>query len=977
MNGSLAADTQLNKNKLSGMDPLLIISGDEYVEVVKRATDGSYRNYRVLTSKLKETRTAYDFAVSNGFVGTLEEWLECTKALYSRDESRYGKVLMADDQGVGQWTEVNISTIDGLQEELDRVLSQAQSAAQAAATSANTASLAADQVTGAVTVAISAKNSAQSSASSAQSSATRAVNANNSAESIAATITNTAIEVQNSADLAIAAKDMAEASLPVVNAAKDAAQSSAASAASSAAIATSAKDSIEAIVPTVTAAKDTVTAMTASAIAASDTATTAAQGASASKDAAASSASSATSSKDAAAVSAAQALASRNATEGFANNAATSVTSAQNFATQAESSKVAAASSTNFAQTAAAQAIASKDAAASSATAAQTAATQAGTARTAAQSSATAAASSQTAAQGFQANAQQSATDAAASAQAAAAVTNNNMTLLAAPGGSGLVTYHPGDLAVGASEDRTLQVKLDGYRDLADFKGFVGDGTNDDSDAYERAVLWQRSKAKIWNPTFGGGVSSAVVVCPGLTIPKGARVRLTRTMPAAIHVVANGFASFEASTTVDMILGNDSYRSHYENIFFIGGRNQVNLNNKNVNFGLWMFRNCTFAGSNGWAVQLRNTATDYGVTSTQAIFDNCRWTRCRRVLFTECDHTFVTGGWLQVASDWFDDNTSAIKNVGLLSMSDLMMVPGGTFGLKCRWVDAYGGVRFTKVRFGGEGGGLPGVYWFATPTKFVAGTDESVEVGVIFESCTNYFGNQVRADNGGVVLQGQLPRIIRYTNCTGPIGGRLIHNDPADGGIPDIPAYIANLRTAWGGVDDMYQNLSYHYTGIGMRPVAGIWPSALDAYSYTDRGRVVETRAHLTASGTVVMTGVATRMSFDVATLDPYKYSVVSSGATVVKIPLRASFAQLICNLEAPTLPANNQRYTARVYVQGVATNIIAYYDHTKDGQPRFNFSGGLVVTPGQEIDVRITQSTGASATFTGTITVDFDVRQF
>lgn len=542
--------------------------------------------------------------------------------------------------------------------------------------------------------------------------------------------------------------------------------------------------------------------------------------------------------------------------------------------------------------------------------------------------------------------------------------------------GAQQITYRPGDVATTSTEDKSIQVKLDGSRSLADFKGFVGDGVNDDSDAYERAVLWQISKSRIWNPIIGGVGASASVVCPGLTIPKGARVRLTRTMPTAIYLAANGFASIEAAMDVDMIVGNGSYRAHYENIYFIGGLSQVHLNNANINFGLWMFRNCTFVGSNSYAVKLLNTSTSYGVTSTQAIFDNCRWTRCRRSLFTQCDHTFVTGGWMQPVADWFDGDSAAIKSVGLFTMTDIMLIPAGTFSFKCRWHDAYGGVRYTKVRFGGEGGGLPAVYWFGPPPRFVQGTDESIEVGVIFDGCTNYFGALSREDAGGVVLQGHLPRVVRFTNCTGPIGGRLIWNDPANGGIADIPAYLAALKTAWSG-DDLLLNFSFHYTGDGMKVVPGMWPSALDIYSYTDKGRVVEPRVQLSSTGSPIPSGTQTKINFDAAIVDPYGMVSVSAGAGVVRVPPRASFARIICNIEGNSTTANNLRYTARVYVGGAATNIIAYYDHDRDGQPRFNFAGALPVTPNADIDVRITQTSGNSTTFTGTITVDFDVKQF
>ena len=114
--------------KLSELPILQTVSGEEYVEVIHREGDGPYDNYRVLVSKIGNVDTAYDFAVSNGFVGTLAEWLACTQAIYARDPAKFGMVLMADAQGVAQWTAIS-GLIDGLEEEFNLILLQARAAA--------------------------------------------------------------------------------------------------------------------------------------------------------------------------------------------------------------------------------------------------------------------------------------------------------------------------------------------------------------------------------------------------------------------------------------------------------------------------------------------------------------------------------------------------------------------------------------------------------------------------------------------------------------------------------------------------------------------------------------------------------------------------------------------------------------------------------------------------------------------------------
>lgn len=131
-NKAIAADVAPNKNKISGMESLLTLGGDEFVEVVRLLPDGTYKNYRTLVSKLRFGKTAYDLAVDNGFIGTEAEWLEslvgesayetavrlgefvgtseqwvqCMAALYARDIATEGKALVADVDGIGAWVQL-------------------------------------------------------------------------------------------------------------------------------------------------------------------------------------------------------------------------------------------------------------------------------------------------------------------------------------------------------------------------------------------------------------------------------------------------------------------------------------------------------------------------------------------------------------------------------------------------------------------------------------------------------------------------------------------------------------------------------------------------------------------------------------------------------------------------------------------------------------------------------------------------------
>lgn len=65
------------KGMISGLDSLLSISGEEFLEVIRLEADGSFKNYRLLVSKIRNNAglSAYEIALQNGFVGTVDEWL--------------------------------------------------------------------------------------------------------------------------------------------------------------------------------------------------------------------------------------------------------------------------------------------------------------------------------------------------------------------------------------------------------------------------------------------------------------------------------------------------------------------------------------------------------------------------------------------------------------------------------------------------------------------------------------------------------------------------------------------------------------------------------------------------------------------------------------------------------------------------------------------------------------------------------------
>lgn len=87
--------------KISHLPPLNVVTGDELIEVVARAPDGTLTNYRLLVNKIRTNQglSAYEVAVKNGYQGTEQEWLVSLKG-----QSAYQLAVLLGYQGTeSEW----------------------------------------------------------------------------------------------------------------------------------------------------------------------------------------------------------------------------------------------------------------------------------------------------------------------------------------------------------------------------------------------------------------------------------------------------------------------------------------------------------------------------------------------------------------------------------------------------------------------------------------------------------------------------------------------------------------------------------------------------------------------------------------------------------------------------------------------------------------------------------------------------------
>lgn len=503
-------------------------------------------------------------------------------------------------------------------------------------------------------------------------------------------------------------------------------------------------------------------------------------------------------------------------------------------------------------------------------------------------------------------------------------------------------------------------------------------GIGDDTVAMQKAIAWQLAKRSTWNPSIGGGGGSALVNCPVLTIPNGWHVLVQGDLQPPCFLVAEGRASIESlDNTKDIFAGSDSYKSYFGYLNFVHGKTQIRLQNANINSGTWTCDTCTFEGANDYAVQFLNTSGSYPVTSTQPILINCNFIRCKRGVKSQADHTFHLGGWMQPEGDFFDANTGFIWTNGLYTINWVMTIPGGTFPARARWFDCWGAVRGQGTRFGGEGGGLPIVYWFATPNRYTLGSPENIDMGVSFDQCLLYGGNAARTDRGIVNTRGQLPPIIRVTNSLGGITCPYITNESgANGGIPDITAYLVALKATWNN-DDLYNELSYHFTGTKKKTNGNVlWPAELDTFVYTDKPYIPRKAKVKTAGTPTVATGTTAPISLDGTDYDGYGLRFQESGTTWgIKAPYGAKFANVVAYVELASHTSNNLVYTAKIYrnnalIADLQNDVI----HSTTAARRLTVQGRVACAAGESFTLRYFQNSGTAQTVTlASMEITFD----
>jgi len=313
-----------------------------------------------------------------------------------------------------------------------------------------------------------------------------------------------------------------------------------------------------------------------------------------------------------------------------------------------------------------------------------------------------------------------------------------------------------------------------------------GDGKTDDTAAIQAAADLARKRSYIAKPEGGSYLGSS----PAIYFPAGRYVISDEIHLGPYSNVLSDSRAIVEQTSTDkrcFVFAN-GYTISVRGIRFVGGKNQIWIDNKNVDSTMLDISECEFQLSSDYAIATQGTAspTDQHM-SANLMINRCKFIRPRKVLRNVCDYAVVRDTWVTIALDNFDRDSAAFMNTsGVLMFDNMIGVP--VFGTiddqgrqsldnggvdRVRWVDNYASLLVQKSRFGGEFGGIPIVHHFGLPDAKYPKMGQTVSI----ETSWICAGPRSRKDTAVVTLREGIPQLLRIVGNSHLVDGTLLLND--------------------------------------------------------------------------------------------------------------------------------------------------------------------------------------------------------
>lgn len=323
--------------------------------------------------------------------------------------------------------------------------------------------------------------------------------------------------------------------------------------------------------------------------------------------------------------------------------------------------------------------------------------------------------------------------------------------------------------------------------DVLDY-GAVGDGVADDTNAIIAAITAANAAKQSGSGGIFGGSGIAAGTAPTVYFPSGI-YKITSSLSAdTVNSLAYlnfvGEQSILVLSAAVVCFGGVGYMTNFKNLQFRGGAVAISIKTGNSDTSLINITGCDFNDQTTASIR-----TDTASNSTLLTISNCKYNNYQNTGY------FLyapTGDRIDVTQTWVTTYAPVAFyiDVGQLSMYEMVGVPNGLLAQTGgRWVDFMGTAQSLicyNCRFGGEGGGAPLVYNYATPDTAAPFLTSQI----IVKDCDLFMGLSDRLDRGVVIAKAGLPGIVRIEGCRGPSSSYFINDQMVSGTLVDwLEAY--------------------------------------------------------------------------------------------------------------------------------------------------------------------------------------------
>ncbi|MCC6422918.1 MAG: hypothetical protein IT447_05520 [Phycisphaerales bacterium] len=320
------------------------------------------------------------------------------------------------------------------------------------------------------------------------------------------------------------------------------------------------------------------------------------------------------------------------------------------------------------------------------------------------------------------------------------------------------------------------------YTSVADH-GAMGNGTTDDTAAIRSAIAAAQARSATVTAGNDSVRSQGVVYFPSGVY----KISDTLAIPHLSVMGENGAVLQQTDNTKDILSAVPIWRGVISGISFVGGKNQIYLNNGNTDKTLVVIDKCQFNGAADAAIR-----TGEQMISTMLTIRDCAFSNCMQTLISHSDKGKLVDCWITSAPAM--THKAVIENYGDLLCENILGVPGVTAGNEQRWIDNYRRVTCRNFRFGGEGAGFTAVVNFA-PYQY--NPANLVPTSVVLDDCDIY-STGILARDGAAIYCEDIPNQIVVTNCRGLPAG----TDPNLCHVVQIKSTI-NLNTYFDNAENM------------------------------------------------------------------------------------------------------------------------------------------------------------------------------